>query len=185
MNLAAWLPEGNFRRALAAASYGLVVASLWICAGWIAFGFYGESAEVATLRERLRGFDQRLTAGPRNAGVKEAESGSPFLEGATVTLAGAALQQRMERAVTRAGGELLSSQVELESPSGEPGFLSLAADVDLPGAALQAFLYDIEAGMPYLFVDTLAVQSPGAVEGEKNGRLHVALGVSGQWEAKP
>jgi general secretion pathway protein M len=184
MNFAAWIPEGRFRRALAAASFGLVVVGLWVWAGWIALGLYDESTDVATLRERLSGLDQRLSGGTRTPGSQVAESGSPFLEGATVTLAGAALQQRMERAVTRAGGELLSSQVELESPSGEPGFLSLAADVDLPGPALQAFLYDIEAGMPYLFVDTLAVQSPAAAEGEKSGRLHVALGVSGKWEAK-
>ena len=43
-----------------------------------------------------------------------APTGSPFLEGQTVTVAGAALLQRVATAVTQFGGNVLSSQVELE-----------------------------------------------------------------------
>jgi general secretion pathway protein M len=187
MNVANWLPAGRMRQAVAATSYSIIVAGLLASAAWLALGLYDDSSEVASLRERLRQLDQRAATGQRMLGpAMEAEAGSPLLEGATITLAGAALQQRMERAVARAGAELLSSQVELESPTGGPGFLSLSADIEMPKPALQALLYDIEAGMPYLFVDSLAVQSSAAApENDRKGRLHVALAVSGKWEAKP
>jgi general secretion pathway protein M len=46
---------------------------------------------------------------------------------------------------------------------------------------LQELLYDLEAGMPFLFVDQLVVQTPTAEAGEQPVRLRVLLGVSGQW----
>jgi general secretion pathway protein M len=49
---------------------------------------------------------------------------------------------------------------------------------------LQKLLYDLEAGMPYLFVDQLDVQVPQttAVNESGTGRIRVVLGVSGQWQ---
>jgi general secretion pathway protein M len=45
-------------------------------------------------------------------------------------------------------------------------------------SALQSMLYDLEAGMPFLFIDQLDIQvaSPG------DGKLRFLLGVSGQWQ---
>jgi general secretion pathway protein M len=50
--------------------------------------------------------------------------------------------------------------------------------------ALQKLLYDLEVGMPFLFVDQLDVQVPQttANEGAGSGRIRVVLGVSGQWQ---
>jgi general secretion pathway protein M len=51
--------------------------------------------------------------------------------------------------------------------------------------ALQKLLYDLEAGMPFLFVDQLDVQVPQTTatnEGGSAGRIRVVLGVSGQWQ---
>ena len=43
---------------------------------------------------------------------------------------------------------------------------------------LQPLLYDLEAGMPFLFVDELVVQAPSTAN--DSGKLRVLLGVSGQ-----
>jgi general secretion pathway protein M len=50
--------------------------------------------------------------------------------------------------------------------------------------ALQKLLYDLEAGMPFLFVDQLDVQVPQTTVANENGsgRIRVVLGVSGQWQ---
>jgi general secretion pathway protein M len=50
--------------------------------------------------------------------------------------------------------------------------------------ALQKLLYDLEAGMPFLFVDQLDVQVPQttAARESSTGRVRVVLGVSGQWQ---
>jgi general secretion pathway protein M len=49
---------------------------------------------------------------------------------------------------------------------------------------LQKLLYDLEAGMPFLFVDQLDVQVPQttALNESGSGRIKVVLGVSGQWQ---
>jgi general secretion pathway protein M len=182
----AWLPPKRLRPILAAASYALVILVLLILAGGLAASLYDQSAETVALRERLHALEGRSAAGTKGADTgADAETGSPLIEGATLTQAGAALQQRMERAVTRAGGTLLSSEVALADTQGTPGFLSLTADLELPEAALQTLLYDLEAGMPYLFVDVFSARTPEANDDAKARRLHVALSVSGKWEARP
>ena len=50
--------------------------------------------------------------------------------------------------------------------------------------ALQKVLYDLEAGMPFLFVDQLDVQVPQTTAKDEagSGHIRVMLGVSGQWK---
>lgn len=108
--------------------------------------------------------------------------GSSFLEGATVTVAGAALLQRVVGAVTRQGGSVLSSQLDLQGTQSKDGYLSVIASCDLEQPALQQVVYDLEAGLPFLFVDQLVVQAPAASTGGTGGKLRVLISVSGQWQ---
>jgi general secretion pathway protein M len=108
--------------------------------------------------------------------------GSPFLEGQTITVAGAALLQRVTAAVTKVGGNVLSSQVELQGSEAKDGFVSLVASCEVDQPALQQMLYDIEAGMPFLFVDQLVVQASQGVAGSEGLRMRVLIGVSGKWQ---
>ena len=105
-------------------------------------------------------------------------SGSAFLEGATVTVAGAALLQRVAAAVTKAGGSILSSQLDVQGPHAKAGFVSMVANCEMDQSALQSLLYDLEAGMPFLLIDQLDIQVASAGE----GKLRFLLGVSGQWQ---
>jgi general secretion pathway protein M len=107
-------------------------------------------------------------------------SGSAFLEGATVTVAGAALLQRVAGAVTKLGGNVLSSQLDLQGTQSKAGFVSMVASCEIDQPALQPLIYDLEAGMPFLFVEQLAVQAPTSSSGE--GKLRILLAVSGQWQ---
>ena len=96
-----------------------------------------------------------------------------------ITIAGAALQERVESAVKKAGGNVLSSQLDVQGgPNAKAGFVSMVANCELEQSALQSLLYDLEAGMPFLFVDQLDIQVPTAGE----GKLRFLLGVSGQWQ---
>jgi general secretion pathway protein M len=113
------------------------------------------------------------------AAAGPAPAGSPFLEGQTVTVAGAALLQRVASAVTRVGGSVLSSQVELQGTQSKDGYVSLIASCEMDHTALQGLLHDLEAGMPFLFVDQLVAQAP--VSAGEGGRTRVLLAVSGLW----
>jgi general secretion pathway protein M len=111
-----------------------------------------------------------------------APSGSPFLEGATVTVAGAALLERVTTAIARLGGNVQSSQIDLQGIQSKSGFITMIASCDIDQPNLQRLLYDIEAGMPFLFVDQLVVQTPLSTASSGEGKLRILLSVSGQWQ---
>src|SRR5262245_3020215 len=138
---------------------------------------------VAAARDVLEQMERRKPA-PLNAsdGDTIVPPGSAFLEGPTVTVAGAVLLQRVAAAVTKAGGTILSSQVELQGP--QPGLIGVITSCELDQPELQPLLYDLEAGMPFLFVEQLAVQAPIAASGTREGRLRVQLTVYGQWQGE-
>jgi general secretion pathway protein M len=138
-------------------------------------------AQTSDLLDQLRGRK------PRGAGAQlSAEHpGTPFLEGPTVTVAGAALLQRVATAVGNVGGTIQSSQVDLLGTQAKDGFVGLVVSCEMEQPALQKVLYDLEVGMPFLFIDQLDVQVPQttAINEGGAGRVRVVLGVSGQWQA--
>jgi general secretion pathway protein M len=109
-------------------------------------------------------------------------TGSPVLEGPTVTVAGATLLQRVAGAITRFGGTILSSQVDLQGVQSKDGFVSVSVECEVDQSSLQKLLYDLEAGMPYLVVNQLVAQAPETAMGALNGKLHTSILVSGQWQ---
>ena len=182
MNLAATLRK-SFAASpiLAAAAYaGLVFALLALVVSSI-IDILDQRAAVASAAAMLDQLEGRSTAasGRRSADVLM-PSGSAFLEGATVTVAGAALLQRVAGAVTKLGGNVLSSQLDLQGTQSKAGFVSMVASCEIDQPALQPLIYDLEAGMPFLFVEQLAVQAPTSSSGE--GKLRILLAVSGQWQ---
>lgn len=139
-------------------------------------------AQTSDLLDQLRG----RKGGAKNAAAAMAEHpGTPFLEGPTVTVAGANLLQRVAAAVGNVGGSVQSSQVDVSGAQAKDGFVGLVVSCELDQPALQKVLYDLEAGMPFLFVDQLDVQVPQAtaLNEAATGRVRVILGVSGQWQA--
>jgi general secretion pathway protein M len=109
-------------------------------------------------------------------------TGSPVLEGPTITVAGAALLERVAGAVTRFGGNILSSQVDLQGAESKNGFVKVSINCELDQPSLQQLLYDLEAGMPFLFVDQLVAQAPETGMDALRGKMHVSILVSGQWQ---
>jgi general secretion pathway protein M len=57
----------------------------------------------------------------------------------------------------------------------------MIASCEIEQPQLQQLLYDLEAGMPFLFVDQLVVQTSLTTSGSGSGKLRVLLAVSGQW----
>lgn len=139
-------------------------------------------AQTSDLLDQFRG----RKGGAKNTATAMAEHpGTPFLEGPTVTVAGANLLQRVAAAVGDVGGQVQSSQVDVSGAQTKDGFVGLVVSCELEQTALQKLLYDLEAGMPFLFVDQLDVQVPQttALNDAGSGRVRVILGVSGQWQA--
>jgi general secretion pathway protein M len=171
------------RQILAVVAYGGIVIGLFAIALLLVADLRDRLAEVAAAQMRLDQLSGRSPPSSESMASNASVSGSPFLEGQTVTIAGAALQQRVETAVEKAGGALISSQVELDGPDAKNGFVGLTASVEVDQAAVQAILYDVEAGMPYLFVDKVSIQSPEVFGEPESGRMRMTIGVAGQWRS--
>jgi general secretion pathway protein M len=138
-------------------------------------------AATATVLSQLEG---RSPAAPRSRG-KEPEAvntGSPLLDGATVTVGGANLLQRVAGSITRFGGNILYTQVDVDGPQAKDGFVSVTVNCELEQPALQQLLYDLEAGMPFLFVDQLVAQAPATPAATAQAKLRLVISVSGQWQ---
>jgi general secretion pathway protein M len=139
---------------------------------------------VAATGDILSHLEGRNPSSSRNANANGTAfvTGSPVLEGPTVTVAGAALLQRVAGAVTRVGGNILSSQVDLQGAQSKNGFVKASVDCEVDQPSLQQLLYDLEAGMPFLFVDQLLAQAPDAATSALRGKMRVSILVSGQWQ---
>ena len=139
---------------------------------------------VAAAGDVLSRLESRNPSLARSADAKGASlpTGSPVLEGQTVTVAGATLLQRVAGAVTRFGGNILSSQVDLQEAQSKDGFVKVSVDCEVDQPSLQKLLYDIEGGMPFLFVDQLAAQRPEITAGGGREKIRVSILVSGKWQ---
>ena len=145
-------------------------------------GLLEQRTAVQALDDTLRQLDARSPALVHPEAAADSNmAGSAFLEGSTVTIAGATLLKRVVGAVTSHGGNVSSSQLDLQGTEAKNGFISVMASFDLEQPALQQVVYDLEAGMPFLFVDQLTVQGPSPAA-SSGGKLRVLISVSGQWQ---
>ena len=181
MNQTATLRHWLAKPVLAAASYLAVMVLLLFVIGSSLADMFGRRSEVAGLSAMLQQFEGRKPAAAREPSAG-GPAGSPFLEGATVTVAGASLLKRVTSAVTKLGGNVLSSQIDLQGTQSKSGFVTVIASCDIDQPGLQQLLYDIEAGQPFLFIDQLSVQAPASFASSADSKLRVLIAVSGQWQ---
>jgi general secretion pathway protein M len=183
MKLAKYLNAGTAASpAVAAFAYAGLIVMLATSAVLSAKDMFDRRAAVEAARDTVSHLAAR---GPAAAGAVAGDgtaAGSYFLEGSTVTVAGAALLQHVVATVTRFGGNVVSSQVDLQGTQSRDGFLTAIVNCDMEQPALQQVVYDIESGMPFLFVEQLDVQAVGGPTGPSGGKLRVQLAVSGQWK---
>jgi general secretion pathway protein M len=99
-----------------------------------------------------------------------------------VTVAGASLMERVVGAIARLGGTIVSSQVDLQGTEAKDGFIAVSVSCEIEQESLQKLLYDLEAGMPFLFVDQMVAQTPEGAASAVGSRLHLLISVSGQWQ---
>ena len=167
---------------IAVVLYLAVVGGLVVTAGVAIASIFDQQRTLAQTSDLLDQLQGRKARG--GAASAAGRSGTPFLEGPTVTVAGAALLQRVAVAVSNVGGTVQSSQVDVLGTQAKDGFVGLVVSCEMEQPALQKLLYDLEVGMPFLFVDQLDVQVPQttAINEGGVGRIRVVLGVSGQWQ---
>jgi general secretion pathway protein M len=155
---------------------GLVFAFVFIAVLALTrlFDLYRDGETSKQLLVQVR---ERVADSSRDSHSAKWPVGTPFVEGPTETVAIASLMQRLTQAVAAVGGNVVSS--ETDSRKAQNGYVRVIVTIELEEGALQPLIYDIEAGMPFLYVDQLMAQgSTPQVE-----KMRVVLGVSGLWKA--
>ena len=136
----------------------------------------GERQEmVAQLEARVRanGPGRSLALAPATA----------FLEAPTQGLAGAQLQAYVAQTASAQQAGLVSSGLEPTKREDTPDTIRLQATVEVSLAALQAMLYRLESGTPYVFVEALTIQPGASAAGRppEDPLLRATLSVRAVW----
>jgi general secretion pathway protein M len=142
----------------------------------------GAAYELDMQRELLA----RLSAHAGDHNDAKPKSGAPaaaFLSAPTQGLAGAQLQAYVQQTADSQHATLISSGLEATRHDDKPDSIRLQAALDMNLLALQAILYRLESGTPYVFVDSLTVQLPGggSQRPAEDPLLRVTLGLRAIW----
>lgn len=105
-----------------------------------------------------------------------------FLDAPTPGLASAQLQTYIARVAAQQQAALMSSAVEPAAGDDAADAIRVQAMLETNLKSLQAMLYRLESGTPYVFVETLAVQPSTAAEfGAEDPTLRLTIGVRALW----
>lgn len=140
-----------------------------------------EAAERRAILTRLEAAHRRGGAGGTNTLEAIAPDGA-FLAAPTQGLASALLQTHVTRLVVAQRASIASSSTQPSARDDPADVVRLRATFDMGLSALQNILYELETGMPYVFVDALVVSPQrGAQRSADQMLLHVTLDLRALW----
>ncbi|MBB1072967.1 type II secretion system protein M [Rhodoferax sp. 4810] len=82
-----------------------------------------------------------------------------YFSAATVSLAGAQLQEQVQEMIRTAGGRPVSTQMLPLDEKEQPPRVRIRLQLQATNEALLKLLYQIEAARPFLFIDQLSIRS--------------------------
>jgi hypothetical protein len=143
------------------------------------YGVAQELAERSTLLARVEA-RAKADADRRAASVAPSEA---FVNAPTQGVASAQLQAHLMQVASGLRATVISSGAEPGKREDQPDTIRLQATLDMNAKALQALLYQLESGTPYVFVDAMAVQLPGlgSQRSAEDPLLRVTLGLRAVW----
>jgi hypothetical protein len=146
-----------------------------------------ELADEQDMLARLEAAHQR-SGGKANVSEDPATApGTAFLNAPTSGLASAQLETYLSQLVLAQRASLVSSGVQQANHSDAPEIVHIQATLDIRYEALQALLYRLEIGTPYVFVDEMNLQSPNATAQRepRDAAMKVTLNLRALWHQGP
>ena len=158
---------------------------LLVCACAVVLSVQARSDAVQELSERSEAFSRletRLRAKTPGS-VPVAAPLAAFLDAPTQGLAGAQLQAYLARVAGAQQASLISSGLNSAKREDPSDTIRLQATLDVSLRSLQAMLYQLESGTPYVLVDALTVQPAGAATGRptEDPLLRASFSLRGFW----
>jgi general secretion pathway protein M len=167
-------------------SVGALAVLLLVCLGLTGLSLQMRSTAAQELAERHE-LLSRLEARAKTRRDARAQSGAApaaaFVDAPTQGLAVAQLQTHIAQMADIHHSVLVSSGIEPAKREDPPDSIRLQATLEMSLQALQAFLYQLESGTPYVFVEQLAVQLVGTASQRavEDPLLRVTLGLRAFW----
>ncbi len=164
------------RKALALTLLLGLVAALWYGGAQPIYAHYVAQEESIDRSQRLLARYQATNAVAQTlddalARVRaERRAAGYFLEGQSVELAGAEIQERIKTVVEGGGGRLRSTQMLAATEEEDTRRLGLRVHMAGDIEVLQQVLHDLEGMTPYLFIHKLNVQASRAAVRPSRGK---------------
>ncbi|MBE0427326.1 MAG: hypothetical protein IBX72_11875 [Nitrospirae bacterium] len=120
-----------------------------------------QSIKAKTLEKYINVISEKPEVEKKLASLKELRKAedSKLVEGQTLSLAAASLQEKVKETVTRSGGTISSERVGKPEDAGNFRAISVSIDTVMPDpTALRDILYSLETRTPYLTIKDLDVR---------------------------
>lgn len=177
------LPEGRRGRLLAVALLLTVLASAWSGIAAPLLDWHAERDDQIARRSRLAArmaqVAAELPALRRAASGTDSEAPAASLQGASDSVAGAALQLRLQQIGVDAGAPLASTEVLPGEPLGAYRRIGVRVTVTAPWPAVVRLLETIGGNTPRLLVNDLQVQSTRGLSSDTDPLLNTGMVVFG------
>jgi general secretion pathway protein M len=170
-----------------AVSFGVLAVLLFVCIIAVGLSLQMRSNAAQELedgRDRLT----RLEARAKARSDARARSGAiapeaAFLDAPTQGLAVARLQAYIQQLTDVHHCLLISSGLEPTKHDDDADSIRLQATVEASSQSLQALVYQLESGTPYVFVDTLTLQLTGTASQRtiEDPLLRITFGLRAVW----
>jgi hypothetical protein len=145
-------------------SVAVLCLLLLVCAFAVCLSLQGRSDAAYKLSERREALSQlaaRARAGANaRARTTTAAPAAAFLDAGTAGLAAAQLQSYLSRVAATQQAIVSSYGVEPARREDSSDSIRVQATLEVSQKSVQGLLYQLESAMPYVFVDSLAVQTP-------------------------
>ena len=175
---------------IALACLGLVLV-LAIGVPWYFLSARSDALQDVTDRRDML---DRLEAAHKRTGQKGGVSSDhptpapteAFVNAPTVGLATAQLEDYLSKLSAGGQASLVSSGVQQTNHVDAADVLRVQFNLELPYDALQAFLYKLETGTPYVFVDAMTLQPNATVQnGGRPSQMKLTLTLRALWHRTP
>jgi hypothetical protein len=174
--------ELDREQSLALGALALLVA-FWGVAAASSLGSWSAAADEAAQRRAILA---QVEAAQRRGGAANGKAAiapaAAFLAAPTQGQASALLQAHLTKLVGAQHASVTTSAAQPTTRDDTPDVVRLRATFDIGLAALQALLYELETGAPYVFVDGLSVSPQrGGQSGAEQPLLRVTLDLRALW----
>jgi general secretion pathway protein M len=179
------LPSGNRARLLAVALVVIPVLLVYqIALRPLLAGYWAVGDKIEGLEDDVVRYQQLLAQRPAlERTIEQLEAEHPIapylLEGSNAALAAANLQRRLQEIAAEHGARVVSVQVQTTEKEGPLERVSIQARLQADSPGFRDTLYDLEAGKPYLFIDSLSINVRPTARRSEEDMMEIRLTLVG------